>query len=480
MNDDNSTTLRLAALAMVLLVGCEHPANMCALDQSQVPTGVAAAVAFVDVNVIPMDSERVLAGQTVLVSDGRIQDIGLSSDVTVPPDAVVVDGTGKFLIPGLSDMHAHLFGNENDLLLYLANGVTTLRDLGDGPTVQLKWRDEIDVGERTGPTLLQWSPMFETMSWLDENISDLESPGGKVNASNVKGMEGLVAAAAAKGYDGIKGHVVFSTDIYQAILNAAAEHNMRFDAHAPIDLIFCSDWAACWDEFRSLGADAVPHMEELVKIVDWSPEAIQQAARDVADDGMWVTSTMALMRSLAAQVSDYEGELARVPEAIYVNPNVYRARWDPRNFSLNNYPNDMSGYLEANEEMLVALNDAGANLMSGTDAPLPFLVPGFSLHDELEYMVDLGLSSYDALRTSTYNPAEYMGRLEEAGTIEPGKHADMVLLDANPLVDIADTRSISGVMAHGKWFSRDDLDELLKLVLKANHECWSTAVGYSL
>ena len=128
----------------------------------------------------------------------------------------------------------------------------------------------------------------------------------------------------------------------------------------------------------------------------------------------------------------------------------------------------MPEYLAANEKMLVALQETGASVMSGTDAPLPLLVPGVSLHDELEYMVTLGFSPYDALKTSTYNPAEYLGGLEEFGTIEVGKRADIVLLDNNPLEDISNTRQISGVMVRGQWYSRDVLDRMLALVADAN------------
>jgi adenine deaminase len=124
------------------------------------------------------------------------------------------------------------------------------------------------------------------------------------------------------------------------------------------------------------------------------------------------------------------------------------------------YPN----YLAAQEKMLVALNESGAHLMSGSDAPSSLIVPGFSLHDELETMVDLGLSPYEALRTSTYNPALYLGELEEVGTIEEGKRADVVLLEANPLEDIDNTRQIAGTMVRGRWFDRADLDLMLDRV----------------
>ena len=328
--------LVLSLFVLAFMIGCSHffMVSWTALDQDTVPKGTNEPVAFVDINVVPMNGELVLTGQTVLVRDGRIQTMGPSEDVVVPPDALEVAGTGKFLIPGLSDMHMHLFGSENDLMLYLANGVTTIRDLGDGPPAQLEWRNQINIGTRPGPNLLVWSPMFETMKGLESMVSAIESPGGKVNANNPEKMEGLVAEIAAQGYDGIKSHVVYETEIFVAILESSKRHGLRFDGHAPIEKIFCDDSPGCWASFRSMGVEAVPHVEELVKIVDWSEDSIRQAAQDASDDGLWVTSTIALMRTINNQISDYEGELAKVPESQYVNSGVFGFRWAPSKFNL--------------------------------------------------------------------------------------------------------------------------------------------------
>jgi len=437
------------------------------LEPELVPTGIEGTVAFVNINVIPMDSERVLEGWTVVVMDGRIAELGPSSTIEVPAEALVVEGEGKFLMPGLSDMHVHLFGSENDLLLYLANGVTTIRDVGGGPPVQLEWRDQINSGTRTGPNILQWSPMFDTMSTLDAIIKDLELPGGYANANAPEKMEGLVAGFAAQGYDGIKSHDVFSTEVFNAILGSAKKHGLPSDVHVPIDLTFSEDKARSWDSFRSLGVEAVAHVEELIKIVDWSDESIRQAAQDVAEDDVWVTTTIALMRSIKEQISDLKGELAAMPEVKYVNPGPFNSRWVLGENDYQNIQRDWSPYLAANEKMLLALYEAGASLMSGTDAPLPLLVPGFSLHEELEVMVDVGLSPYDTLKTSTYNPAMYLNKLDEFGTVEAGKRADLVLLDANPLEDITNTRQITGVMVRGRWYTRTDLDVMLDEVANA-------------
>jgi len=226
-----------------------------------------------------------------------------------------------------------------------------------------------------------------------------------------------------------------------------------------------------------MGVPALAHLEELVKMVDLvdmntrqaSDESIRQIAQDAADDGLWATTTLYLMRSIGEQAADLEGTLAAMPEVKYVHPAVFDVRkWGP---GANYYVETGSRtwwpeYVAAQEKMLPALNESGVLLMSGTDATTPLMVPGFSLHDELETMADVGLSPYDILKTSTYNPALYLGKLKEFGTVEAGKWADLVLLEGNPLEDIANTRKIAGTMVRGRWYARADLDLMLEAVVQ--------------
>ena len=217
--------------------------------------------------------------------------------------------------------------------------------------------------------------------------------------------------------------------------------------------------------------EAVAHLEELLRTIDRSDESILKAAQDVAEDGMWVTTTTILMQSISDQIIDLEGLLAQ-PEIAYVNPSHISLKgWLPGdNYYSTKDLSSWSEYLISYNKILLALNEAGVPMMSGTDTPLPVLVPGFALHEELANMVDIGLSPYDALKTSTYNPAKYLGELDEFGTVEVGKRADLVLLQANPLEDITNTQKIEGVMVRGKWYSRADLDTMLEEVAKANQK----------
>lgn len=451
------------------------------IPQRKIPAGVDTTAIFENVTVIPMDSNRTLEGQSVVIEAGRISAIGQSGEIDVPTDAYTIDGSGKFLIPGLSDMIVHTDGSENDLLVYLANGVTNIRIMGEDPPDVLKWRDQINEGKRVGPTMWVWWPQIESNDLDDETGMERSTRGGKTYVHTPEEAEKLVAEAAAMGVDGIKAHVVVSSDIYLAVVESAAQYGLPYDGHAPVDHNIHSSYRICeeedcWNDFMSMGVPALTHVEELVKLAAWtdgvphtaSDETIYKMAQDAANENMAVTTSVFLMRTIIDQAADLEGELADLPEIKYIHPIVFEFRWAPGPNPYVDlgtqpwYPN----YLASIERMLLALNESGVLLMSGTDVPVPLMVPGFSLHDELETMVDIGLSSYDVLKTSTYNPALYLGKLDTFGTVEVGKRADLVLLEPNPLEDINNTRDIAGVMVRGRYFDRADLDTILELVAK--------------
>ncbi|MFC1999033.1 hypothetical protein ACFLVR_05300 [Chloroflexota bacterium] len=309
------------------------------IAQDAIPAGVDTSVAFENVAIIPMDSDHILEGQTVVVENQRISVIGNSADVTIPAGAHVVDGEGRFLIPGLSDMMTHTSGSENDLLIYLATGVTTVRIMGNDPPDVLEWRDQIRAGTRVGPNMWVWWPQIQNNPVWPEAESESETRGGKTWVHTVEEAEQYVAELAAMGVDGIKAHVVFSPDIYQAIVESAAEQGLPFDGHAPDNLVqrwlgattVVEDMSDSWDEFRALGVPALTHIEELIKFADLSEEnirhatdaSIDQIAQDVTDDGMWITTTVQLFRSWGDLATDQEGTLSETPEVKYIHPNVF-------------------------------------------------------------------------------------------------------------------------------------------------------------
>lgn len=453
------------------------------IAQEEIPPGIDTTVAFTNVTVIPMDSDRVLEGQTVVIEDSRITDIGTSASIEIPIGAHVVDGEGRFLIPGLSDMMTHTSGSENDLLVYLATGITTIRIMGNDPPDVLEWRDEIRAGTRYGPNIWVWWPQIQNNPVWPEAEYESATRGGKTWVHTVEEAEQYVAELAALGVDGIKAHVVFSQDIYTALVESATEQGLPFDGHAPDGLVqrwltsltVSQDMLGFWNEFRTLEVPALAHIEELIKMVSFSDVSARQAsdasinqiAQDVAHDGMWISTTVHLFTTWGDIAADQDGLLAATPEIKYLHPDVFYT-WGYYGTTYVNLGSSpyLTNYVDAQEKMLLALNNNGALLLSGTDAVVPMMVPGFSLHDELETMANSGLSPYEVLKTSTYNPALYLGELEEFGTVEVGKRADLVLLEANPLDDIANTRQVAGTMVRGRWYSRADLEIMLEKVAK--------------
>lgn len=453
------------------------------ISQDEIPAGIYGSIVFKNVNVIPMYEEKILERQTVVIKDQSILDIGSSMDIDIPSDAFIIDGEGRFLIPGLSDMMTHTSGSENDLLLYLANGVTTIRIMGNDPPEVLEWRDQIKNGERAGPNMWIWWPQIQNNNVWPELEYEEATKGGKTWVHSTEEAEQLVAEMAGKGVDGIKPHVVFSLDIYKALLESADKHGLPFDGHAPDSIVqrwltassVSPDMSESWNQFRNLGVPALTHIEELTKMVSFSDESTRQASEDsinqiaqeTAEDGMWITTTIHPFRSWGDLAVDFEVTISKTPETKYIHPHVLNTwGWSGTTYSSLGSRPWHSNYLNAQEKMLIALDDAGVQIMSGTDAAVPMMVPGFSLHDELETMVNAGLSPYNVLRTSTYNPALYLNQLEIFGTIEEAKRADLVLLEGNPLDDITNTKQITGTMVRGRWYSRADLDIMLEKVAK--------------
>jgi imidazolonepropionase-like amidohydrolase len=428
-------------------------------------------VALVNVNVVPMDSERVLERQTVIVRDGRIAQVGPMDSVAVPRDAVRVAGEGRYLLPGLADMHIHLRGpgvNEGILQLLIANGVTTALNLYGRPR-DLKLRDAIARGERPGPTLFTSGPF----------ISDAPGP-----PPDPEEIERDVIAQKRAGYDIIKIHGEFTQEGFQRLFAVARREGIRVIGHAP----------------RSLGAEAmieqrmhaVAHMEEYLysyfqygprrerpplteegqqKFLNERGEMIPELAKRTAEAGTWVVANLTAYKTIGWQAADIDAVLAR-PEVRYV-PQDIASNWQPqRNTYVRRFNKDAAPIFAVQYSLLqkatAGMQAAGVRLLAGTDTPIPSIVPGFSLHDELYEMTASGLTPYQALRTATANPAEFLGEMDRAGTIAVGKRADLLLVEGNPLEDIRRTTRINGVMVRGQWLSRADLDAMLAKLAAAN------------
>lgn len=431
--------------------------------------GSSDVTAFVSVNVIPMDRERVLENQTVIVRDGRIAALGPAAGTPVPAGAVRVEARGKYLMPGLAEMHAHIPTpqqgqeyTERVLFLYVANGVTTARSMLGHPS-HLPLRQRVEAGELIGPRIWTSGP----------------SANGNTVPS-VAQAESLVTAQKTFGYDFIKIHPGVPRDAFDALDATADRLGIRYAGHVPVAVgVARALEAGYWSidhldgYMNTLVADGASVDRngaggffgiEFVSHVD--DAKIAGIARATREAGVWNIPTQILMENLATDL-DPESQ-ARRPELKYM-PRQAVAGWihQKENFLAQNSPEARRRFIEVRRHLVKALHDAGAGLLLGSDAPQWWNVPGFSALRELEAIVAAGLTPYQALETGTRNVAVFFGIANQQGTVDVGQRADLVLLDANPLADIANVWRQSGVMIRGRWLPRAEIEERLAAIASA-------------
>jgi len=432
----------------------------------------SVVVAFVNVTVIPLDGERTIPNRTVLVRGDRIVEIGPAADVIVPLGAVMIDAAGKYLMPGLAEMHAHIPGPtspeqlvQDVMFLYVANGVTTIRGMLGAPN-QLALRDRAANREIIAPTIFVGAPSL--------NGQSAPTPDSAVR---------LIRTYKAAGYDFLKLHPGLSRVVYDAIVEAARAEGITFAGHissavglqrtlearqSTIDhLDGYLEAAVTPDVHARMSAGPVP-FSEMVAAVD--PARIRYWAGRTRDAGTWNVPTAFLWETFYS--GDSAEVFARRPEMRYAAPQMVNA-WiqQKRNMAQNQRnqgvtPADARRYLELRRLTLRALADSGAPILMGTDSPQMFSVPGFSLHNEIGLMQAAGLAAYQVLESGTVNVARYAAehlRVDGAfGTVAVGNRADLILLDANPLLDARNVSRRTGVMVRGRWFSADELQRGLE------------------
>ena len=420
----------------------------------------AETTAFVNVNVVPMNAETIVAGQTVIVRDERIVQIGTVDDTVLPDDAFIVDGTDRFLMPGLAEMHGHVTGTSDAELdrlfaLYLANGVTTIRGMLGRPA-HLELRDSLEAGERLGPRLGTSGPSFN---------------GNSVNGAG-RATE-RVRAQHAAGYDFLKIHPGLTAEEFAAIADEATALGIPFAGHVPA--------AVGVQGALSAGMASIDHLDGYMQALLPAPplggdaffglmlagDAVESridgiVAATVAA-GTWNVPTETLFEHTANGIPP--GELADWPEMRFV-PASTVADWVSTKEELLSDPQfdrETADRAIALRRLLIAeLHAAGAGLLLGSDSPQRFNVPGYSLHRELSILVEAGLSPYEALRTGTVNAAIFFGETDERGTVETGRVADLVLVDDNPLANISNASRVHGTMVRGTWLDRSELDRMLE------------------
>jgi hypothetical protein len=428
--------------------------------------------AITNVNVIPMTSDTVFRGVTVLVRDGRIAEIG--SRVRLPSGTRRIDGRGKYLIPGLFDMHAHLYADESvpdsvapyELGVFIANGVTTARLMIGTPT-HLELRRQLAAGRIRGPQLWVASPQFA-------GRADPHS----MLATNPDEARRGVRAVVDSGYDLIKLTVLITPEVYDAVIDEARLRRIKVAGHVDTRVGVARALAAGqqiehFDAYsEALLADSAPMRVAVSDMNHW--RKANWAALDHMDDrkvealagataraGVPVTPTQAFFTETFALAIPDSVRRSR-PDFAHI-PNEVRDLWLR---ALGRYwtgpPSEerRMRYLNIRERLIKGVVDSGGRIFAGSDAPGGLQGYGWGLHRELEYLVRAGLTPYQALQAATVWPAEWLGATESA-TIRPGQRADLVLLDANPLTDIRNTTRIAGVAVGGHYSAKPELEQMI-------------------
>ncbi|MEW6210598.1 MAG: amidohydrolase family protein [Acidobacteriota bacterium] len=450
--------------------------------------------AFVEVNVIPMDSERVVENQTVIIRDGRIAELGDSAKIKIPDDATRIDGRGKYLMPGLADMHAHV-QSEGELLLMAAHGVTTIRDMFGSP-YKTVWRDRIARGEMFGPTIYTAGPIVDG---FPPNASEMSV------VKTAEDAEPIIARQKQRGYDFIKVYHTLSKEAYDAILLAAKKHAIPVAGHVTAGVGLAGALRSgqkCIEHLDSytfaLQREGSPYLgystietrddKSWMRSINFVDESkIPALARATRDAGVWNCPTLIAYRDWGLTQEETR-ERVKLPEMKYVHP-LLMAQWSPENKEEIPYSDSiesngdamlMKRRVEVHKKLTKALNDAGAGILLGTDAGVPFAIPGLSALEELELLVSAGLTPYEAIKTGTRNAAQYLNASNEFGAVAAGKRADLILLEDNPLKDISNARRRAGVMLRGQWLTESELrrrlDELAQ-GYKAQKDWFETMPG---
>jgi len=468
---------------------------LCSLLASRAESQIQAdTLILTNVNVVDTRNGDIGHNLTVVIKNQRIHAIAKFGFIQESRKTHVINVNGKYLIPGLWDMHVHsAFGQvapwDESIIypLYIANGVTCIRDMGGNPDLLENRRNRIDKGELLGPRILYAGPFLDggkpepgktdpAMLWVNTPAE----------------ARAAVDSLQKRGVDFVKILSELNRETYFAIASESGKDHLRFVGHVPESVsaaeastagqrsiehlsginLACSSKEI---ELRQKRLDAIEKNDNAEwsaankeVLATYSSEKAKALFQELATNNTYQVPTLVWWR---ANSRFGDTDLASDPRLQYV-PAWVQAEWSPEKLKT---PPAQLEYLKAllarNLDDTRAMNRAGVPFMAGTDGPDPYVFPGFSLHDELALLHDAGFTNAQALQAATYSPALFMNKLDKFGVVEIGRAADLVLLDANPIEDIQNTRKISAVVVGGKYFSRADLDQILaKIAEKAATE----------
>lgn len=420
-----------------------------------------------NVNIITMTKDSVvLKNAAIVIRNEKIESI----NGPIPKEAKIIDGSGKWLMPGLIDMHVHVptdagpfgpkiptqgatvfFDLQDFMTLNISNGVTTIFDLGSRPE-HFGQRNEIAKGNVIGSRMA-----------LSAMIDGGEGPGRRAN--NVEEGRQAVRSAKAEGYEFIKLYSKLNTETFKAIVDEASKQGLKTIGHIP------DSFQGRLQEAFVPNFDMVAHAEELTKHTEnYTIEDAERYAKMLKANGTWLCPTLTTIVWIASQVRSLD-ELKALPTLQYMHP-LSQSKW----LTANKY-NKMSdsetilkfeNFVKFNTLLVKACKSAGVPIVVGTDASTSGVVFGFAVHDELELLVKAGYTNEEALISATRLPATWLGIESIVGTVESGKKADLILLDANPLIDIKNTRKIAGVFINGAWLDKAKIKTTLSDLSKRN------------
>jgi len=437
----------------------------CSAITSETTVSQMVKYAITNISVVDVEKGIIVPDQTVIVSGGRIEQVGGASQIEVPRDATVIDGQGLYLIPGLVDAHVHYFDAPVFGRLMIANGVLLVRDMGMPNDFILPLRDELNQGMILGPEMVATGFILDGSPPLIPQIA--------LGIKTPEAAQMAVRQQAGAGVDMIKVYSTLDRDVFLAIVEEAHKQGLKVVGHVP-DSIYIEDAAAAgldsaehWFGFEKVlarllgepvnltysGMGSQAYYLERLDEVDVA--ALQDVYQRLNVSGLTIVPTVVTFK-------DFPGpnalETGNLPNSEYITPNllaIWKSQWAGQN--------DVPDFIWQNwAQMVKGLNQAGVPLMVGTDLMVPGIIPGFAVHEEMQIWQEAGIPPADILRSATIVPAQFMGLGDRLGSISEGKTASMVLVRANPLEEISNARQIVSVFLRGQYFSREDLDRLLE------------------